>query len=345
MCVKYYDGTKLLSLLDVNRKKPEIYMTVGNRSAGKTTYFNRLAVNRFLKNGSKFGVMYRYDYEVDNCHDKFFKDIQTLFFKAYNMTSKKRENGVYTELFLNEKSCGYAFALNKADQIKKVSHLLSDISFYIFDEFQSETNHYCPNEIEKFVSIHTSIARGGGEAVRYVPVYLLSNAVSILNPYFSAMNVSQRLRNDTKFLRGDGWVLEQAFIDDVSVKQKESAFNRAFKDNKYVAYSAENVYLNDDNTFIENVSGESRYLLTLVYDKTEYAIREYGKQGILYCSKNIDSSCKTKITVTTDDMMPNYVMLSRNSFLIKTLRKFFENGCFRFKDAKCKEALIKTISF
>lgn len=35
---KYYDGTKLLSMLDINGNKPEIYMCTTNRTGGKTTY-------------------------------------------------------------------------------------------------------------------------------------------------------------------------------------------------------------------------------------------------------------------------------------------------------------------
>ena len=38
---QYYDGTKLLSMQDMNGNKPEIYISTSNRSAGKTTYFNR----------------------------------------------------------------------------------------------------------------------------------------------------------------------------------------------------------------------------------------------------------------------------------------------------------------
>ena len=45
----YYDGTKLLSMLHINGRKPEIYMCTTNRTGGKTTYFGRLCVNRFLK--------------------------------------------------------------------------------------------------------------------------------------------------------------------------------------------------------------------------------------------------------------------------------------------------------
>ena len=41
----YYDGTKLLSLLDLNNKRPEIYMVTTNRTGGKTTYFGKLVVN------------------------------------------------------------------------------------------------------------------------------------------------------------------------------------------------------------------------------------------------------------------------------------------------------------
>lgn len=44
----YYDGTKLLSLKDINGKTPEVFMCTSNRSAGKTTYFNRLVVNSLL---------------------------------------------------------------------------------------------------------------------------------------------------------------------------------------------------------------------------------------------------------------------------------------------------------
>ena len=37
--MSYYDGTKLLSLLDLNNKRPEIYMVTSNRTGGKTTNF------------------------------------------------------------------------------------------------------------------------------------------------------------------------------------------------------------------------------------------------------------------------------------------------------------------
>ena len=342
---KYYDGTKLLSMLDINGNKPEIYMCTTNRTGGKTTYFGRLCINRFLDKNEKFGLLYRYNYELDDIVDKFYKDLGSLFFPSYTMTSKRRAKGTFQELFLNEKSCGYALSLNNADQIKKYSHLFSDIHRMIFDEFQSETNHYCDNETKKFISIHTSIARGQGEQVRYVPVYMLSNPVSIINPYYVEMGISGRLKDDTKFLRGDGFVLEQGYIESASIEQKNSGFNRAFSKNSYTAYSSECVYLNDNKAFVEKPTGKSKYLCTLRYKGSDVALREYTENGLIYCDDKADSSFLTRISVTTDDHNINYVMLKRNDFFLSNLRYFFEHGCFRFKDMRCKEAVLSALSY
>lgn len=342
---KYYDGTKLLSLKDINGNKPEIYLCTTNRTGGKTTYFGRLCVNRFLNKGEKFGLIYRYNYELDDITDKFFKDIGSLFFPNMTMTSKRKASGIYHELFLDEKSCGYAFSLNSADQIKKYSHLFADIERMIFDEFQSETNHYCCDEVKKFISVHTSISRGQGEHVRYVPVFMLSNPVSIINPYYTELGISERLHGETRFLRGDGFVLEQGYVASASKAQKESGFNRAFSKNSYVAYSSECVYLNDNKAFIEKPTSKGRYLATLKYKGTDFGIREFPEEGFIYCDDKPDLTFSLKITVTTSDHAINYVMLKRNDLFLSNLRWYFERGCFRFKDLRCKEAVLKALSY
>lgn len=348
---KFYDGSKLLSLRDITGKKPEIYICTTNRTGGKTTYFGRLCVNRWLKRGEKFCLIYRYNYELDSVADKFFKDIGALFFSEYTMSNERRANGIFQELFLTKnsenlkRSCGYAVSLNSADQIKRYSHLLSDSRCMLFDEFQSETNHYCSREIEKLLSMHTSLARGQGEQIRYLPLYMLSNPITIINPYYVELGISERLKIETKFLRGDGFVLEQGYVDSAAQAQKESGFNRAFSKNRYVAYSAEAVYLNDNQAFIETPKGKSSYLCTLKYNGSEFGIREFSECGIIYCDNRPDKTYPGKISVTTADHDINYVMLKRNEFFLTNLRYYFEHGCFRFKNLQCKEAVLKALSY
>lgn len=320
-------------------------MCTTNRTGGKTTYFSRLLVNKWQRGMGKFGLVYRYNYELDDCADKFYKDIRTLFFQGTNMTSKRKAKGAYHELYIDEVSCGYAISLNNADVLKKYSHLFSDIERMFFDEFQSETNHYCPDEIRKLLSIHTSIARGQGKQIRYVPLYMCANPVSIINPYYVEMGISERLREDTKFLRGDGFVLEQGYNETASLAQKESGFNRAFSSNSYVAYASQCVYLNDNKAFIEKPDGKGRYLATLKYQGCDYGIREYAESGVIYCDDKPDSTYPIKISVTTNDHDINYVMLKSNSLFLANMRYYFDRGCFRFKNLKCKEAVLKALSY
>jgi hypothetical protein len=342
---KYYDGTKLLSLLDIDGKQPELYLCTTNRTGGKTTYFGRLCVNRFLDKGEKFCLIYRYNYELDDCADKFFKDLSTLFFKGKVMTSKRKASGIFHELLLDGECCGYAVSLNSADQLKKYSHLFSDVKRGLFDEFQSETNHYCTDEVKKLISVHTSFARGQGEQTRYLPFYMIGNPVSIINPYYVELGISERLRDDTNFLRGRGYVLEQGFVDSASIAQLESGFNKAFAKNAYVAYSAQCVYLNDNKAFIDKPSGIGRYLATIKYKESNFAVREFADAGIIYVDDKPDLSFRLKITVTASDHEINYVMLKRNDLFLQSLRYYFERGCFRFKDLRCKEAVLKSLSY
>ena len=342
--MEFYDGTRLLSMKDINGNTPEIYLCTANRSAGKTTFFNRLMINRFKKSGKKFMLLYRYNYELDDCADKFFKDIERLFFNGSVFESKRKAMGIYHELYLDGLHCGYAVSMNSADMIKKYSHFFSDTDCILFDEFQSETNKYCPDEIKKFISVHTSVARGNGKQSRYVPVYMLSNCVSLLNPYFVELDIASRLNSSTNFLRGDGWVLESGFIESASQAQKESLFNRAFQKNNYISYSTENVYLNDSNAFVEKVTGYGRYVATIKYEDNYYSIKEYPDAGIIYCDDKYDPTFPKKIAITTEDHQINYVMIKNNDMLFSVLKDLFKKGCFRFRNLKCKNAILKALS-
>lgn len=341
----FYDGTKLLSLKDKNGNDPEIYICCGNRSSGKTTYFSKLLVNRFLKFNKKFCLLYRYNYELDGVHNKFFNDLKNNFYKNLNMKSVKKNKGVYVELYLNDNLCGYAISINNAEQIKKCSSLISDVDCIFFDEFQSENNKYCPNEVEKFISVHTSLARGFGKQVKRLPVYMISNKTSLLNPYFSELGISAILKADCKFMRGEGFVLEQNINQSAADKQRDSQFNIAFNRNKYINYSAQNVYLNDNLGLIEKLSGRSKYLATIKYKNKKYAIREFTDEQLLYCCTNVDNSFPTVIAISATEHNSNSVMLKSNDFMISNYRLAFENGLFRFQTLECKECILQMLHY
>ena len=76
-----------------------------------------------------------------------------------------------------------------------------------------------------------------------------------------------------------------------------------------------------------------------------YGIREYINDGIIYCDDRPDMTHPNKISVTTDDHEVNYVMLKRHDIFLSSLRYLFERGSFRFKNLRCKEAVLKALSY
>lgn len=342
----YYDGSKLLSLQDLDGRRPELFLCTTNRTGGKTTWFSRYLVKRFLEHGEKFMLIYRFSYEIDNVHEEFFKDIKGLFFRQHEMTSKKFNKGLFSALYLDGEHCGYAVYLNSADTLKKMSHLFTDVSHMFMDEFQSETNHYCFNEIKKFISIHTSVARGNNKMTRYVPVYMCANTVTLLNPYYAELGIPNRLRDNTKFLRGHGFALEQGYVPEAAEAMKESGFMQAFSNSSYVNYAREAVYLNDSDAFIERPNGKcSRYLFNLRYKGKDFGVKEYMQDGYIYCSKRVDKTFPLKFSVTVEDHQVNYVLLQRNEMMISNMRVLFNNGCYRFQDLESKQAIMDLISY
>lgn len=341
----YCNPTKLLSMLDINNNTPEIYIYESNRSDGKTTSFAHKMIDDFINYNKKFVRLYRNGAQLKNCGDAFFKDIGYLFYPEHTFKTEIIENNFYSIFLFDDEPCGYAISMNAAAKVKDQAALFNDVSQIWLDEFQAECGNYITDEIGKFRSVHDSIARGKGKQVRYVPVYLTGNPITLLNPYYTSLGIADRIRDNTNFIRGDGWVMERYFNEHAGNARAESAFARAFGNDTYNQYSAYGKYLNDSHTFIEKVSGKSRYMCTLKFAKNEYAIRFYDEAGYVYCDQTVDASYPIKVVVETEDHETNYVMLKKSSYLIENLRYYFERGCFRFKNLKCKQAIISALSY
>jgi len=345
---KFWDIAPLLSQVDLDGMRPEIFMVSSNRSAGKTTNVNRYGVNQFLKKNKLFCLEYRFCYELDDVPDKFFGDIKGLFFPEYDMDMKKCGSGtttIYSELYLaknggEHEKCGYAVALNQADQIRKYAHKLNDSSVIIMDEFQSESDHYCPNETAKFQSVHTSLARGGGKMSRYLPVIMMSNPVSLLNPYYDLFDVAPRIVDNAKFIRGHGWVLEHHFNESAAQAQSESRFNVACAGSDYAKYASQAVYLNDNKSMIGKKTGRNTYVATIRYKGDCYAIRQYDDG--YYVDDKPDLTYGFKVAVTPNDIGQGYTINPR--IFLSVMTDVFNSGHFMFKNLKCKEALFKLLS-
>ena len=340
----YYNPLIILSKKDLDNEQPAIYMVSTNRSAGKTTSFLIYLLEYYKKTGRKFILMYRYQYELPSAYE-IFKDVLIIYPELGAATTTiPHARGLFYEIFLDEKSIGYAVYLGNPDALKKYSAIFVDVDNILMDEFQTETGKYLPKEIEKFQSLYMTIARGGGSQSRHVKVILLGNMVSIMNPWFIQFDIHKRLKDNTKFMRGNGWIAEFGFNETASKSIQNNPFFKAFKQENYMKYSTEKVYLHDSDTFIEQPKGRMKYLCTIIQDSVKYGVREYFDDGILYISHKPDNSCKQIITFKASDHNQNTMMLNHYSWIWKNIRDAFNNGYLRFDDMKTKSAIFDILS-
>lgn len=334
----HYNPVKLLSKKDIEGKTPAIYISSGNRTGGKTTAFNGMLLNRYIKHREKFGLIYRYAKDSTDVVERFFKDIGRMWFTDGVMTSKIQPYGC--EIFYNGKSCGYGLPLNLSDDIKKRSHLLTDIEKCLFDEFQSETGAYLDNELTRFQTIMFSLSRGCGKMYRYVPCILISNQVSALNPYYEALGVLPRLCTGGHYIKGHGWVLEVYINPDAKKAIETSPLAKAFSKSEYAGYAANGDYLNDNKKNVKKITtAEKKYLYTLKYNGHNYSVNLIN--DILYIGDTSDKTRKSKYSCCMSDVCDEFPLISENA------KKFICNKAMRgkivYNSLKSQEAIERIL--
>lgn len=346
----FYNGGKLLNMKDLYGLDPLLYFCVGNRTAGKSFFFKRYLVRYALKHtGRKFLLFYRKVNQLKGCTKAFFQDLQELEeFKSWDIKEKKLLDGKIVEISLisptlEEFQVGYAISLKYTEEIKQNSSLFVGVDRVLFDEFQSESGDYLSNELGNFQNILTSILRGGGKHIREgVKVFMVSNKVSIVNPYFLAFDISKRLKNDTKFLRGKGWVLEMCYIEAAAREIQKSALGRLFEGSEYIQYSTGSGYLLDDKAYIQQQPRSYyEYMATLLYNQEVYSLLYFPREGLYYIKEGGERGASTVFSLDLSSHGDSFssVLITKSQY-IKGLMRYFENHKLIFESLQAKAMMF-----
>lgn len=342
--MSYYNGTKILSKKDLDGLNPEIIIVESNRTAGKTFFFTRMLLNNFIKKNKKFAIILRYKNQLDSCGEKLFKGVLENKFSGKKIVTKMDRSKIFSNIFLDNKHCGYGIAISAARQIKEISSNFIDVEEMLLDEMQPIDFKYVKNEVHNLQSIHTSIARGYGKQTRFVRLIMLSNAVSLLNPYYVQLGISQRLRKDTKIMRGHGWVLERTINESAAKAMSESRFNIAFGLNKMYQHEIENKYM-DDNAFVVKMSGNFIYLCTLRYGDSFFSIKFFSKESVMYCDHNYDIDFPKKFAVDLNSFVDGDFAFDPANPFKTILRQYYYRGDVYCSNLLSKECLLNFISY
>lgn len=308
----YYNPNKMLSYNRV------LNFIIGARGIGKSYAMKKYPINRFLKYGEQFIYVRRYKGELKKVL-QYFDDIKKEF-PDVKFKVKGRQ------FFINDKLAGWAIPLSMWQSEK--SNAYPNVSTIIFDEFirEKDNSGYIPNEVGSLLNLMDTVFRDR-DNVRCV---CLSNAVSVVNPYFLYFE----LVPDTKkrYNAYKDVLIEIPDSRDFSEERRKTRFGSLIDGTEYGDMSLDNEFVNDSNLFIERRSKESKFQFGLIYKGMTMGIWVDVDAGVMFLANDYDPSSKNIFALTTDDIKENAMLMTgwkNNYYLLKLVRAFM-NGYLRF---------------
>ena len=187
--VEYYLQKYMEKTLSYNAP---MTIAVGGNSIGKTYSFTYQGVKEFIKTGKQFGWIRRYAPELKKASSNFFDDlIEHDEFPGYIFKTDKERGYIAKKPSGKAKPdwqvCCHFFALSMQGSYKGTAY--PKIKRLIFDEYIREVKTppgYLYDDIGKLMKLWKTVGRKRNDC----QLYLLSNAVDLVNPAFLWLGIT-----------------------------------------------------------------------------------------------------------------------------------------------------------
>ena len=315
----YYNPGKMLSYNRI------LNCVIGARGIGKSYSMKEHVIKQFLKpDPNKKGEILEQQFIYLRRYKPELKKIKTYFndvkdaFPGHTFQVKGRE------FHIDGKLAGYAIPLS-AWQSEK-SNAYPEVTTIIFDEFirEKDNSGYLPNEVNALLNLMDTVFRDR-ENVRCV---CLSNAVSVVNPYFLYFGLVPNI--DKRFNAYKDILIEIPDSHDFSNERRQTRFGRLIDGTDYGDMSLDNEFVNDSSIFIEKRAKDSKFVFAVVYNGMTMGI--WVTERTMYLCTEFDPTSKKIFALSTDDLDENTIMMTKwkNNYYLKKLVSAFLNGQLRF---------------
>lgn len=317
----WYDGQRVLD------KDCLFNFIVGGRGIGKSFFWKKYCLERFRDSGEQFIYLRRYKEELKpEKMKRLFNDLKAAgYFPDDDIEVKGRE------IHFNKKVCGYVQALSTALIAKSDS--FPQVQTILFDEFLIETGayHYLRNEVEALLGFYETVARNR----ECVKIFLLSNAITITNPYFNYFNIKLPDKDASIWRRGD-ILLHMPKDNEFIGMRSQSRFGKMIAGSLYSDYSINNRFYLDDETFIERKTARSHIVCNFGINGVLYGMWIDPEIGRAYISLDHDQRMYT-YSLTVDGHNINSILIGKyKPFHLAELINYYRSGCLRFESQKIK---------
>lgn len=314
----YYNPQKLYSY---NRL---LNFVIGARGIGKSYAFKKIPIKNFIKKGEQFIYIRRYKSDLKKIQN-YFNDVSSEF-PDHKFEVKGRE------LWIDKKRFGWAIPLSSWQSEKSTAY--PNVTTVVFDEFLIEKSNtrYLQNEVGNFLNLLDTIIR----TRENVKVFCLSNATSIINPYFIYFQLIPDINK--RFNAYDECVIEIPESRDFSEERKKTKFGRLISNTEYADMALNNEFTGDNETFIKKRPSYARFIFTICLKKKFYGVWIDDMTQELYISKKHNPNVKLILTCYPDDYKEGYTLIKsyKNHYASLRIVDLFKRGDLFFEDLESR---------
>lgn len=188
--MEYYDWSRTLSY------NADVTIVIGARGIGKTFGLRLQCIKDYIRDGSTFVEVCRYKSELGPITDGYFSRLDS-FFDGYIFKTDGRKGYIAEKPEEGKKpvwdTLCYFIALTDSQNAKKRTY--NNVRRIIFDEAILEAfdkhHHYLTREYTKLANIVDTVTRERPDSTSRPHLYLLANAVDLINPYFIQLGINR----------------------------------------------------------------------------------------------------------------------------------------------------------
>ena len=311
----WYNAQQLLSY------KRLYNIICGVRGHGKTYDETKRCIDIGLQEKNlSFVVLVRYIEDINFVKDSWWSIVEHLYPK-YKFFSQRRliyaQNLETSETFV----IGEFVAISEYMRVKKSPRPYVKIIF--FDEFLNEENDYLNDEITKFLNVCDSIIRNRED----VRVLMVSNTITLINPYFSYFGINKL---NGRFTKGKYNSIVEFTDSEEFIKFRETTkFGSTIKGTTNV---------------IENPPFKTKhYLFNIVLNENNIEVSIVN--GLLYFSKSNDYTRRSYTPYVENAKMYHSTYVEKTFRYFKMIQKYFMSDRVMYQSLIIKNSIIEFMQY